>query len=82
MSEEMVILIYLYIFVVAASAMLLYLLAKCMFVCMCVCERLIWRAVFRNTRQRRRGRLDPDCIRLGTEEAPSGSLEVWREGEV
>lgn len=47
-------------------------------VCVYVC--LIRRAVFRNTKQRRRGRLDPGCIRLGTEGAPSGSLEEVREG--
>ncbi|KAF1386888.1 hypothetical protein PFLUV_G00099530 [Perca fluviatilis] len=35
----------------------------------------------RNTKQRRRGRLDPGCIRLGTGEAPSGSLEVQKAGE-
>ena len=52
----------------------------CVCVCVCVCVSLIWRAVFRNTKQRRRGRLDPGCIRLGTAEEPSGSLEVAEEG--
>ncbi len=45
----------------------------------CVCASLIRRAVFRNTKQRQRGRLDLGCIRLGTAEAPSGSLEVEKE---
>lgn len=76
MSEEIVIFIYLYIF-------FLLLHQLCFSICwrgVCVCKSLIWRAVFRNTRQRQRGRLDPDCIRLGTGEAPSGSLEEWKEG--
>ena len=82
----MVLLIYLYTFVVVvpASAMLLYLMARsrcmCLFMCVCMCESLISRAVFRNARQRRRGRLDPGCIHLGTGGAPSGSLEEEREG--
>lgn len=85
-SEERVLLIYLYIFyvvVVVFFVLLLllllslllppqprfcYLLARSA----CVCEE---RAVFRKTKQRQRGRLDPGCIRLGTEGAPSGSLE-------
>lgn len=73
----MVLLIYLYIFVVvaAASATLFYLLANCVSV--------IQRAVFRNTKQRRRGRLDPGCIHLGTGEAPIGSLKGGeRKGDV
>lgn len=37
-------------------------------------------AVFRKTKQRRRGRLDPGCIRLWSEGAPSGSLEGERRG--
>lgn len=56
-----------------------YLLARSArsFVCVsvCVCD-----AVFRKTKQRRRGRLDPGCIRLWSEGAPSGSLEGERRG--
>lgn len=75
-SEEMVLLIYLYIYI---YLLLLLLLHQPRFsICWqgkCVCVCLIWRAVFRNTKQRRRGKLDPGCIHLGTEGGPSGSLE-------
>lgn len=49
------------------------LLCVCVFMCMCVC--MCGDAVFRKTKQRQRARLDPGCIRLWSEGAPSGSLE-------
>lgn len=76
--SEKLVLYDLFICVAAGSAAFLYWGAGSW--CVFVCARQISRAVFRNTRQRWRGKLDPGCIRLETGEAPSGSLEVEKKG--
>lgn len=77
-SEDIWLLIYLCVSLFFICSLLACVLHRGLCVCVCVCWRQ--RAVFRNTKQRRRGRLDRGCIRLVSGGEPSGSL--WEDRPV